>query len=188
MVAMAVTSQAVSIQWAGGGTAFLVSPGGTEQARADNGTNPDILSSYLANSSLVLVYLGVNGTATTAANVLPAQIVATQSLDDFLTKDTTAAKTGRANSLATYTAADVVDATYQVFFSYNGELKDLYTTAAMDTAYAVTGKVLFDGAAFSANSLYGSGGSTVNFYAPVPEPATAALALAGLAMLIRRRK
>ena len=94
----------------------------------------------------------------------------------------------------TYTADDVDGATYQVFYLNNGIYSlvndptistvaisiDATTGGASTTAYR-------NGTSTGASTVYASGSASTTI-SSVPEPSTAALALAGLALLLKRRK
>ena len=195
VLGFAVCTQAATIQWSIGGDLYGVKNGTATKAFTGIERNVGEWSSDFTDpntAAFVLVYLGQNKDATTAANVTSDMIVQTMSAATAVTTSGSVSKMGKANQTSNYTAADVVGATYQVFFSYNGVLKDLYTDSAMTTKAGVTATVVQDSTTqlFSANptTLYGAGSSSTTTYVAVPEPAVALLGLLGIGMLIKRRR
>ena len=144
--------------------------------------------------SFVLAYIGTTGgegvdAATFNAGVGSSySVVDTGSWTDFYNS-----RRDTYNVAKSTTVDDVANATYQIFYLNNGVYSlvndpmqvtaaisiDATTGAASVTAYA-------NGTA-GGSTAYAAGGSTTTI-ASVPEPSTAALALAGLALLLRRRK
>ena len=89
---------------------------------------------------------------------------------------------------------DVANATYQMFFVNNGVyslVNDPTISTVSISIDSVTGAAsvasFVDGASSGASTLYATG-SASGAITSVPEPSTAALALAGLALLLKRRK
>ena len=199
ILGIAVSANATAIKWAIGSFLYGVDKDGTASQAytvADGFTD----EFKTGSPSFVLVYLGVNETAKTASDVKNAlkdeesnvAIVQTIAASSIINQSTSTSKAGKANSAQTYSAPDVAGSTYQVFFSYDGVLKDIYTDADLTTAAQVVVKVSQDAVTevYSAapSPLYAAGsGSTVS-YVSVPEPATASLVLAGLALLLKRRR
>lgn len=195
----AVSTQAATIQWAIGGTLYGVDKDG-EATKAWTGTAKDTgywSDGFLSNDpSFVLVYLGINASATTADKVTSDMIVGnTISAADKVVTTGSTSKMGKATKTTNYEADNVVGATYQVFFSYGGEIRDIFTDASLTTVAGVTTKLTQDPDTqiFSAtpSPFYAAGASGTTAYvstAPIPEPGTAAMALLGLGLLIRRRK
>ncbi len=194
VLGLAVSAQAVSITWAVGGDLYGVNAGTATKAFTGTARNEGYWSDDFktGNPAFVLVYLGLNASATTADKVTDQMIKQTVSASTLVTQSGTTAKMGKASIVQSFNAENVAGATYQVFFSYDGVLKDIYSDAAMSTAAAVTTTVVQDATTglFSANPspIYAAGTSSSASYVAVPEPSTAMLALAGLALLIKRRK
>ena len=182
-----VASHGATIKWAVGGKLYGVDSEGTSTlAYTDaNGWNSDF-----ANGTFVLVYLGINADPTTAANVTSSMIVQTlESMSDLVVTTGKQNQIGNASKLQSWDVDDVAGATYQVFFSMDGKLSDIYTSSSMSSPAQNTAVVSKDAAgAYSANTLYAAGSSGTASYVAVPEPSTAMLALAGLALLLKRRK
>ncbi len=189
-----VSAQAATIQWTVGATLYGVKEGVATAAFTGTARNVGTWSDdfLTGNPAFVLVYLGINEAATTADKVTASMIVQTKEASEIVRTAGSVAQMGKANVTANFTADNVVGATYQVFFSYDGVLKDLYTDADMTTVASMTATVVQDATTqlFSANptTLYAAGSSGTDTYVAVPEPSTAALALAGLALLLKRRK
>ena len=177
MVVTATTVHGASIQWA---------IGGTIDASADIDTNV---------GSFVLAYIGTTSgigvdAATFNAGVGSSySVVDTGSWSDFYSSRRQTYSTTKAT-----TVDDVANATYQIFYLNNGTYSlvndptistiaisiDQTTGAASTTAY-------LNGTSTGGAQVFATGGSTTTI-ASVPEPTTAALALAGLALLIKRRR
>ncbi len=183
VAAMAISAQAVTIKWGSGGQINVVE-------------DPAALlvnSSLAGISAIGLFYLGnTGGTLLTASELTAADAIATSSTVG--TKSTTSS-TFTVQSFTAYgiTAGDIVAGdVFAVFFVYNDDsVSQFFTSAALTTAFNST--YTFTGAETDSTvgiAAYGNvtGAAPVYVPAPVPEPATAALAIAGLAMLIRRRK
>lgn len=190
ILGIAVSAHATAIKWTIGSTIFGVNDGTATQAYTLGGGFADDWKT--GSPEFVLVYLGINKDATTADKVTNDMIVQTVTASSVINQSTSSSKAGKANVAQTYSAADVVGATYQVFFSYEGKLKDIYTDSGMTTVAKNVVSISQDQTteAFSAapSPLYAAGSSSTSSYVAVPEPSTAALALAGLALLLKRRK
>ena len=190
VMSIAMSAHAVSIQWTAGGKLYGVDADGNATLAYANGAMSD---SFTANDpAFVLVYLGENATAVTASDVTSSMVVQTVEVADIIVTTGPAAKQGTAAVAQAYSSTDTVGATYQVFFSYNGEIRDIYTDAEMTSVAKYTTSVSKDGAgAFSAPKLFATGGTgTANVYTStaVPEPSVALMGLLGLGMLLKRRK
>lgn len=189
LIGLVVSAQAATIKWGIGGKLYGVDgEGNTTQVYADGvGWYDDAKA-----GSFVLVYLGVNAEAKTASSITDAMVVENSavSVADTIATTGRANQIGNANKTFSIDVADVAGATYQVFFLLDGKYSDLYTSAAMTTAAQNTVKVTYDGMAYSTtpSPLYAAGTSTAASYVSVPEPATAAFALLGFGMLLKRRK
>ncbi len=186
LLCAAVASHGATIKWAIGAKLYGVDGEGTSTLAY---TEADGWNSDFANGSFVLVYLGVEADATTAANVSSSMIVASASLTDLVVTSGKQAQIGNASKLQSWDVNDVAGATYQVFFSMDGKLRDIYASSSMSSPAQNLAVVSKDAAgAYSANTLYAAGSGSTAAYVAVPEPATAALALLGLGMLLKRRK
>ena len=190
LIGLATFAQAVAIQWTAGAKLYGIDADGNASLAYSGGAMTD---SFTANDpAFVLVYLGENKSATTASEVTSSMIVQTVDASDIIVKQGPAAKQGTAAVAQQLLVDDTVGATYQVFFSYNGEIRDIYTDAAMTTIAQNTTSVSKDGAgAFSAPKLYATGGTgTTDVYVStaVPEPSVALMGLLGIGMLIKRRR
>jgi len=180
IAALTVSAQAVTITWGSGGQVNIV----------DGGVGTLMASSSLAGTtSIGLFYLGNSGgTLLTVDDVTVGDAIVTSSTLG-----------GKGSSTSTFTQNEYITAmsginagdVFGVFFLYgNGSASQFFTDATLTTAFDST--YTFTGA--ETDSTVGIGawgnasGTTAQSYVPVPEPATAALAIAGLAMLIRRRK
>ena len=190
ILGIAVSAHATAIKWSVGSFLYGVNDGTATQAyTVDDGFADD----WKAGSpSFVLVYLGVNKAATTADKVTTDMIVQNVAASSVINQSTSTSKAGKANVAQTYSASDVVGATYQVFFSYDVKLKDIYTDSGMTTVAKNVVTISQDQTteAFSAapSPLYAAGGSGTSSYVAVPEPAVALLGLLGIGMLIKRRR
>lgn len=176
--------------WGVGGKLNIVENGISTQAYS-SGTG--WAANFPSTSEFVLIYLGNSASAINATTLMAGlgdtyTEVATALASSFIRTSGPASVIGNANINKQYTAADVVGDTYQVFFKLDGVYYDIFTSAEMTTPFQATTAVSHDGMAYAAPTLYAANGSTTASYVPVPEPGTAALALAGLALLIRRRK
>ena len=145
--------------------------------------------------SFVLAYIGNTGGVGVDADTFTAGLGSSYSIvqekdwsDFYNSKHETYA------TAASYTAADVSGATYQAFFTNGGKYylvnDPTIVTMAISidpvTGAASTGAYV-NGTSTGASTMYAAGGSTTAI-SSVPEPSTAALALAGLALLLKRRK
>ena len=198
----AIATHAATIKWSVGSTLYGVNNDTATQAftgtAKDTGYRSDDF--LTGNPAFVLVYLGVNETAKTAADVTRAledvtsgvAIKSTADASDIVTTTGRLANLGKASNTVSTDVDNVVGATYQVFFSYNGTLKDIYTDTSLSTAAGMVTTITKDPdtGIFSASPspLYAAGGSSTKAYVAVPEPGTAAMALLGLGLLIRRRR
>ena len=189
LVGLVASAQAATIKWAIGGKLYGVDgEGNATQVYTDGvGWYDDAKS-----GQFVLVYLGVNASPIAASAVTSSMVVENSAVNVADTIATTgrANQIGNANKTFSIDVDDVAGATYQVFFLNDGKYSDLYTSAAMTTAAQNTVKVTYDGMAYSATPSphYAAGSGTTASYVAVPEPATAALALLGIGMLLKRRR
>ena len=188
--AFTATVNAASITWGFGGKVYLYD--GTTATLASESTAPAVA----AGSYLALVYLGQNVTSYNLSDVTEAMAVDKLSYGVTTTGKSSAIGKWNPNS-STYDDLNMQSgASFTVLF-YNG------ATSAFDYVYALSGSD--KGAAFDSNIVTVSGDDMVrasaNVYGTagtgstagvasvaVPEPSTAALALAGLALLLKRRK
>ena len=186
LLCAAVASHGATIQWAVGAKLYGVDSEGTSTLAYTeaNGWNEDF-----KNASFVLVYLGVNADATTADNVSSSMIVTSASLTDLVVTSGKAAQIGNASKLQAWDVNDVVGATYQVFFSLDGKISDIYASDSLSSPAKNVAVVSKDAAgAYSANTLYAAGSGSSAAYVSVPEPSVALMGLLGLGMLLKRRK
>jgi uncharacterized protein (TIGR03382 family) len=172
MMLAAVASQAVSISWKIQSDAAL----------AFNG------SSVKAGATVYLVYLGSSElTSKTFNDIITATAVA----------DTATAATGKLNkSVSTTDAAGAGN--YAVFATYSADNATWYNVSATQKALTqgqinglLNDGTQIDTAVFSfsnTTNTKGTPGQIGGGWYAVPEPATGALALAGVALLFRRRK
>lgn len=197
LAALATTAQAASVLWGFGGKVYLNKGDDTVLATAT--TAPEVASgSYLA-----LVYLGQNVTSydlTTLSSDIADTTKAAKVVDSMNYGIVTTGKSsaiGKWNpNTSTYKDNSMVSgASFTVLF-YNA------ASSSFDYVYALSGSD--KGAAYDSNILTITSadmvtadgtiyaGSTtsasVNGVISVPEPSTAMLALAGLALLIKRRR
>ncbi len=187
---IAVSAQAVSIQWTAGAKLYGVDDEGNAILAYSNGAMSSAFSAN--NPAFVLVYLGENATAKSASDVTSSMIVQTVDASSLIVTSGPAGKQGAASVAQSLLVDDVVGATYQVFFLYNGEIRDIYTNEGLTAVAKNTTSVSKDGAgAYSAPKLFATGGTgTTPVYVStaVPEPSVALMGLLGIGMLIRRRK
>lgn len=145
--------------------------------------------------SFVLAYIGkTTGVGVDAATFTEGvgssyTIVDTGTWDDFFMS-----RRSTYSNTKTYTStSDSTGDTYQAFYSLNGNYflvndPTIATVAvAVDGAGAASTTAYLNGTAQSGGNLFAAGGSNTAI-SSVPEPSTAALALAGLALLLKRRK
>ena len=177
MVVATTIASGASIKWA---------IGGTIDASADIDPN---------DGSFVLAYIGTtSGVGVDAATFNSGvgssySIVDTGNWSDFYSS-----ARGTYAAAKSTTVDDVANATYQIFYVNNGNYSlvndptivtmsisiDPTTGAASTSAYV-------DGVSNGTFTMYAAGGQRTAITS-VPEPSTAALALAGLALLLKRRK
>lgn len=185
IAALAASTHAASLLWGGGGTINVIDngtvTGWNQYVDTATGTRPD--SGYLA-----LFYLGQTGSLSGIGDLTAAQAVQTIP---------TLVQTGKNdNKIAnpTYVATDAEydpGATFQIFWvSEAGALQNIYAIDGV-TPFNTQRTLMDLSEVATVDALYASGATNINYAVmatPVPEPATAALALAGLALLMRRRK
>ncbi len=182
VAALAVSTQAVTISWGSGGQINIV----------DEGVPTLMVSSSLAGTTAMgLFFLGNTGGSLLTVEDLT-------SADAIVTSSTVGGKSSNSSTFTTQeyldlsiAAGDVVAGdVFAVFFIYDtGDVSGWYTDATLTTMFNST--YTFTGSETDSTTgigTWGNAGGTGQVYVPVPEPATAALAIAGLAMLIRRRK
>lgn len=177
MVAVASVSSGASIQWAIGGII-------DSSASIDTGVGSFVLA-YIGTTSGI----GVDAATFNAGVGSSYSVVDTGDWSDFYSSRRNTYSTTKAT-----TVADVANATYQIFYLNNGTYSlvndptistiaisiDQTTGAASTTAY-------LNGQSTGGAQVFATGSST-GAITSVPEPSTAALALAGLALLLKRRK
>ena len=181
VAAMAVSAQAVTIAWGSGGQINVVD-GGVPTLMAS--------SSLVGQTAMGLFYLGnTGGTVLTVDQLSVGDALVTSSAvgTKVGTNDSTFSTQTYTTAIAGISAGDV----FAVFFinNENSTVSAWFTDATLTTAFNST--YTFTGSETDLSNgigAFGNEGGTAAVYVPVPEPATAALALAGLAMLIRRRK
>lgn len=183
---LAVSASAASIKWAIGSKLYGVdADGNVTQVYADGAGWYDDAKS----GSFVLVYLGVNASATTANTISDNMVVSTATLSDLIVTSGKANAIGNASKLQTFNVDDVAGATYQVFFLNDGAYSDIYTDSSLSSVAKNTAVVSVDAAgAYSANTLYAAGSGSSASYVSVPEPSVALMGLLGIGMLLKRRK
>ena len=180
MVVVATIASGASIKWAIGGAIDA-------SASIDTSVGSFVLA-YIGTTSGIGVDAATFNTEMAKENSAYS-IADTGSWSDFYRANRQTYAVTR-----TATVADVANATYQVFYLNNGVYSlvndptistisigiDSTTGIASTTAY-------LNGQSTGGSTVYATGGAATAI-ASVPEPATAALALAGLALLLKRRK
>ena len=185
VVAIAVQAQAATISWGLGADVYLMKAGEdyTSAVLADDANAPEVA----AGSYLALVYLGQGVDSFNISDITADSVVDTSAYaidtsmggvdyDPFV-KDTIVAATKYADG-----------ASFGVVWFDGGSSKFDYIYSIDDGSAFNEGTTIADMTRGSANispaeSTQGWGGVIA-----VPEPATAALALLGLGMLLKRRK
>jgi hypothetical protein len=191
--AIASSASAASLSWGpGSGALFLFKPGETTAKMAgdfvdDGGTIPD-------GAKFVLVYLGQSTSldvSTITDAMVKDSIAFGYSVDTW--GDSTASTDARSITVLEsdgYSAGD----SFAVAWFDGSSYKDIYDIESYDTGVvggAISAVVTIDNG-FAANQRYSvaatSQSSDTAYAVAVPEPATAMLAIAGLALLLKRRK
>ena len=177
MVVVATSASGAAIHWAIGGTIDA---------------SKDIDTSV---GSFVLAYIGTTAGVGVDASTFNEGVGTSYSIVD--TGNWSDFYSARRQTYATtksYTADDVDGATYQIFYLNNGVYSlvndPTISTAAISidaTTGGATVSAYVNGTASGGSTAFAAGGSSTTI-ASVPEPSTAALALAGLALLLKRRK
>ena len=188
LAALATSAQAASIMWGFGGKVYL-NKGDTTVLATDASAPAVANGSYLA-----LVYLGQNVTSYALSDITTANVK--DSIDYGIVTTGKSSAIGKwSPNTSTYDDASMVSgASFTVLF-YNA------ATSAFDYVYAYSsGKgdaydsniltISNDDMARASGAIYATSttSATVNGVVAVPEPSTAMLALAGLALLIKRRR
>ena len=177
VAALAAVASGASIQWAIGGVIDAT-------ADIDTGVGSFVLA-YIGTTSGI----GVDAATFNSGVGSSYSVVDTGNWSDFYSSRRQTYSTTKAT-----TVDDVANATYQIFYLNNGTYSlvndptistiaisiDQTTGAASTTAY-------LNGTSTGGAQVFATGGSTTAI-ASVPEPSTAALALAGFALLLKRRK
>ena len=177
MVAAATIAHGAAIKWA---------IGGAIDANADIDTSV---------GSFVLAYIGTTSGIGVDADTFNTgvgtsySVVDTGSWTDFYSS-----RQGTYSKAKSTTVDDVANATYQIFYVNNGVYSLVNDPTQVTMAISIdptTGgastSAYVNGVSNGSSAMYATGGSTTAI-ASVPEPSTAALALAGLALLLKRRK
>ena len=189
LAALATSAQAASIMWGFGGKVYLND--GTSTVLGTESTAPAVA----AGSYLALVYLGQNVTSYNLSDITAAKVV--DQMDYGITTTGKSSAIGKwSPNTKTYDDTTMTSgASFTVLF-YNG------ATSSFDYIYALSGSdkgdafnsnivtVTSDNMAIANASIMSTGSATTAGVAvvAVPEPSTAVLALAGLALLLKRRK
>ncbi len=175
MVAATIASGA-SIKWAIGGA-------------IDASANIDT-----SVGSFVLAYIGTTSGVGVDADTFNAGVGSTYSVVDTGDwSDFYRANRGTYAIAKSTTVADVAGATYQMFYVNNGVYSLIndptIVTAAIsiDSTTGAASVTAYSNGTAAGSTMYGAGGSTTTIQS-VPEPATAAMALLGLGLLLKRRK
>ena len=177
------SASAVSLSWTATGIAF----GSGNMLKSDTG-----LTAYL-------IYLGNGGTL--AASYTEADLTSMIS-DNSVAVSSVAGTTSRGLVQTTYnmSASDVTSLNgdvYTILMTYSSDDKTYYNLSSR--TYTVSGladetstldqySVVAGNQTYTVNSEVASSVSAGGGWTAVPEPSTAALALAGLALLLKRRK
>ena len=186
---MAISVQALTINWGSGGQVSFADGTGGSTLYEDSG---------YVGGSVGLFYLGnISDTLLTAGDLNGSMAWATNDElgYDFLTQGSTF--TIKTSNFANYVKnGQIVEGdVFAVFFIYdNGMVSDFYTDDLLSSVYdgSWTAPVGFSDTT-TCNIYANASGAFLTppgdlFIPPVPEPATALLAFAGLAMMICRRK
>lgn len=195
VVALATSASAASLSWGPGtGAFFLFKPGETVASMAqdfidDGGIVPD-------GAKFVLVYLG-QSTSLDVSSITSDMVkdsiafeVAVDQWGDSTSKVGTQTITVLEGDSNNYQAGD----SFAVAWFDGSSYKDIYDIKSYDTGEVddPLSVVITIDKGFATNQRYSVSASGVttdaSFAVSVPEPATAALALAGLALLLKRRK
>ena len=187
LVALASSASAASIAWGFGGKVYLND--GTSTVLATDSAAPAVDS----NAYLALVYLGQNVSSYKLDDITSDKVVDSMTYGITTTGKSSAVGKWSPNTKTYKDESMQSGASFAVLF-YNG--------SSFDYVYALSGSNM--GAAFDSNiltvvndnmpianaTIYATGSATGNGVASVavPEPSTAVLALAGLALLLKRRK
>ena len=187
IASLAVSAQSAQINWGSSGALY----NGTQQMTTANGYSTQAYLVYLGTSGSTWVSSGFDPTAPVAVG---GDVLATKTANVAGSIAATVAPHWIFTPGVTTVGGDTItdgSSTFGIIFLSSGG------AFGTQVNYLLSNPFVFDTTPAAGQGTWTAGSSTFAYgapvpsgstWTPVPEPATAALALAGLAMLIRRRK